>query len=66
MIHPDIAMMNGRERAREMLAEAERRRLARQAQEVARAARLARRPAPHGSGVPGLRWLSRALLRAAR
>jgi MerR-like DNA binding protein len=35
-VHPYISMMNGNERCREALAEAERRRLARQARQVIR------------------------------
>lgn len=66
MMHPDISMMNGRERRREMLAVADRWRLAGQARDMARAARCADRLAGHESGVRGLRRLSRVLPRGAR
>jgi hypothetical protein len=66
MMHPDITMINDRERRREMLAVADRRRLARQARDMARAARCARRLAGHDSGVRGLQRLSSLLLRGAR
>lgn len=66
MVHPYVSMMTGRERCREALAVAERRRLARQARDATRAARSARRVAGHGSGVRGLRRVSRVLLRGAR
>jgi hypothetical protein len=58
MMHPDIAMMNDRERIRELVAEAERRRLARQAQDAARAARSGPRRADEADearGVPAPR-----------
>lgn len=66
MVHPYISMMNARERNREVLAVAERRRLARQARDVARTARSARRLAGHRSGVRRLRRVSRVLLKGAR
>jgi hypothetical protein len=66
MMYPDISTMNGRERGREMLAAADRRRLARQARDIARAARRVRRLADHGSGVPGPQRLNKILLRGTR
>jgi hypothetical protein len=49
MMHPDITLENGRVRARDMLAAADRRRLARQVRGAAR------RPAARDSRVHGLR-----------
>jgi hypothetical protein len=66
MMHSAINMMNGRERRREMLALADRWRLACQARDMARAARCARRLAGHDSGVHRLQRLTRVLLRGAR
>ena len=66
MMHPDISMMTARERRREMLAVADRGRLARQARDLTRAAGSARMLAGDGSGVRGLQRLSRVLLRGAR
>jgi len=66
MMHPDISMMVGRERRRDMLAAAERRRLNRQARDAARASRRARRPAVRDSRLPVLQALSGTLLRRVR
>ena len=66
MMHPDISMMNGRERVADMLVMADRWRLARQARDMTRAGRSARRLAGHDCGVRGRQRLTRVLLRGAR
>jgi hypothetical protein len=53
MMHPEITVMNDRERRKQMLAAADRSRRARLACGEARAARRARRLACHDSGVRG-------------
>jgi hypothetical protein len=66
IMHPDISIINGRERHREMLAVADRWRLAGQARDMARAASCARRLAGHDSGVRALQRLTRVLLKGGR
>jgi hypothetical protein len=54
MMHPEITVMNARERHRQMLATADRCRQAKLVCDEARAARRAGRLARHDSGVRGL------------
>ena len=63
MMHPDISLENGRERARDMLAAADRRRTARQVRDLTRAARCAPGWAGRGSRARGLRGLAKVLPR---
>jgi hypothetical protein len=66
MMHPDISLENGRERVRDMLATADRRRAARQVRALTRAARYAPGRAgrdSRGSRARGLRGLAKVLPR---
>ena len=66
MMHPDISLENGRERARDMLGAADRRRAAREVRALTRAARYAPRRAggdSRDSRARGLRGLAKVLPR---
>jgi hypothetical protein len=63
MVHPDITRMLDHERRREMLAAADRRRLAGLVRREARAAKRARRIAGHESTVRRRQGLRKILLR---